>query len=691
MSNLRNFRLAASLALGLAFQTAVWSKPSIQSVNLSPNPLVTGLSFSIAVTASPDATQATAFFDFSPGQAPALAILLTKQGQTFTGSGVVPDNLRLRTNKDESRLKILLLDARGQKDEEVFHLDVTDPTVFATFSGGILTVSGDNQDNVLTVSRDTAGMILAFSNGTALAITGGVPTVVNTTLIRMLGLKGNDTLLLDDGNGPMPSANLIGGDGDDTLTGSRSVDDLDGGPGNDTLNGRDGDDHLVGGPGNDTLIGGRGEDQIFGGGGDDQVVWNPGDGNDLVEGENGTDTLVFNGANISEIVDISPNGQRLRFFRNVANITMDCDGIERVVFRALGGSDQVTVNDLTGTQVVNVLVDLTSSTGTGDGLPDTVIVNGTGTNDFITVTSSTNRIDVLGLAASVTVVGGEQDKDELIINALAGEDMVDASAVRAGEIDITLNGGDGKDLLIGGNGNDLLIGGRGDDTEFGGAGDDTSLWNPGDGNDTVEGQAGLDTLLFNGANIAEQVELSANGQRLRFTRNIGSIVMDCSGVEAVLFNATGGADLITINDLSGTDVSRIDLNLKSPPDSDNGDNSVDSIVIKGTTGDDVIVVTGSPATGVTVQGLAATVNIIGSEPALDQLRIDALSGDDAVQASSLEAGVINLTADGGPGDDILVGSPGDDVLIGGDDDDVLIGGDGADVLDGGPGNNVVIQ
>ena len=281
----------------------------------------------------------------------------------------------------------------------------------------------------------------------------------------------------------------------------------------------------------------------------------PGDGNDLVEGENGADTLVFNGANISEIVDISPNGQRLRFFRNVANITMDCDGIERVVFRALGGSDQVTVNDLTGTQVANVLVDLTSSTGTGDGLPGTVIVNGTGTNDFITVTSSTNRVDVLGLAASVTVVGGEQDKDELIINALAGEDMVDASGVQAGEIDLTLNGGDGKDLLIGGNGNDLLIGGRGDDTEFGGAGDDTSLWNPGDGNDTVEGQAGLDTLLFNGANIAEQVELSANGQRLRFTRNIASIVMDCSGVEAVLFNATGGADLITINDLSGTDVS----------------------------------------------------------------------------------------------------------------------------------------
>ena len=50
-----------------------------------------------------------------------------------------------------------------------------------------------------------------------------------------------------------------------------------------------------------------------------------------------------------------------------------------------------------------------------------------------------------------------------------------------------------------------------------------------------------------------------------------------------------------------------------------------------------------------------------------------------------------LTADGGDGDDVLVGSPGNDTLLGGAGDDVLVGGAGQDVLDGGPGSNVVIQ
>ena len=47
-----------------------------------------------------------------------------------------------------------------------------------------------------------------------------------------------------------------------------------------------------------------------------------------------------------------------------------------------------------------------------------------------------------------------------------------------------------------------------------GAGDDTFVWNPGDGSDTVEGQAGTDTLQFNGANINENINISANGGRV---------------------------------------------------------------------------------------------------------------------------------------------------------------------------------
>ena len=90
-------------------------------------------------------------------------------------------------------------------------------------------------------------------------------------------------------------------------------------------------------------------------------------------------------------------------------------------------------------------------------------------------------------------------------------------------------------------------------------------------------------------------------------------------------------------------------------------------------------------------GLAATVHITNAEPVNDTLTINALAGDDVVEASRLGSTSVVLTLDGGAGDDVLLGSDGNDVLIGREGDDVLLGGPGLDVLDGGPGDNVLIQ
>ena len=109
-------------------------------------------------------------------------------------------------------------------------------------------------------------------------------------------------------------------------------------------------------------------------------------------------------------------------------------------------------------------------------------------------------------------------------------------------------------MLLGGDGNDFIDGNQGNDAAFLGAGDDVFQWDPGDGSDTVEGQDGTDTMLFNGANIDEIFDVSANGGRVRFTRNIGNIVMDLNDVERIDLNALGGADTVTVNDLSGTDL-----------------------------------------------------------------------------------------------------------------------------------------
>src|SRR5205085_4615249 len=124
---------------------------------------------------------------------------------------------------------------------------------------------------------------------------------------------------------------------------------VDGGTGNDTITGGDGADFLIGGDGNDLINGGRGNDVALMGAGDDVFVWNPGDGSDIVEGQAGNDAMVFNGANIAEKFDVSANGVRVRFTRDVANITMDLDGAHRIDPNALGGPDPATANDLTGT------------------------------------------------------------------------------------------------------------------------------------------------------------------------------------------------------------------------------------------------------------------------------------------------------------------------------------------------------
>ena len=218
---------------------------------------------------------------------------------------------------------------------------------------------------------------------------------------------------------------------------------------------------LIGGDGNDFVDGNQGSDIAFLGAGNDTFQWDPGDGSDIVEGQDGTDTLLFNGANIGEKIDISANGSRARLFRDVGNVTMDLGGIEHIQLNMLGGPDTITVNDLSGTDTSQVNIDLSApaGSGTGDGAADTVITNGTANNDQISVATSGNSIVVKGLAAQVTVSGAELANDSLVVNGLAGDDTINASKLNAGQINLTINGGAGDDTIIGSEGDDVVIGG----------------------------------------------------------------------------------------------------------------------------------------------------------------------------------------------------------------------------------------
>jgi len=487
--------------------------------------------------------------------------------------------------------------------------------------------------------------------------------------------------------------------GDDVITAGNGLAGhihltLDGGAGNDTITGGDGDDTLIGGAGKDVVIGGRGSDTALLGAGDDTFIWNPGDGSDIVEGQGGTDTLVFNGANIAENIAISANGTRASFTRDVANITMDLNGVETIRFNALGGTDHIVVNDLTSTDVKRVDIDLAATLGgtTPDGQLDTVTVKGTGAADHITITASGPVVTVSGLSAVVTVDNPDAT-DQLSVVGGAGDDTIDASALAAGTISLILHGGAGDDTLIGSqgadtlfgdDGNDVVIGGRGNDAALMGNGDDTFIWNPGDGSDIVEGQAGTDTLLFNGANIGENIDLSANGTRVRFFRDVGNVGMDVNGVEHIHFNALGGADNINVGDLTGTGVTQVDIDLAATPGGAVGDGQQDIVTVLGTPGADQITVSAAGST-VSVSGLSELVNINHAEPG-DILTILGGTGDDTIDASSVPAGDITLSLHGGPGNDVIRGSQGDDFVSGGTGNDTALLGDGNDMFTWNPGD-----
>jgi len=203
----------------------------------------------------------------------------------------------------------------------------------------------------------------------------------------------------------------------------------------------------------------------------------------------------------------------------------------------------------------------------------------------------------------------------------------------------TLLGGSGAEVFYGGRGDDVVDGNGGADTAFLGKGDDTFVWDPGDASDIVEGESGSDAMVFNGSGGDEIMAATADGGRVLFTRNLGSIVMDLDGVEVIDVRALGGTDTVSVNDVGGTDLERVDVDLAAALGGSTADGKADTVTVIGTKGDDPIA---ADATGaaVEVSGLAAFVRITHADAASDMLVIDTLAGNDTVTLDPALAGLI---------------------------------------------------
>jgi len=235
--------------------------------------------------------------------------------------------------------------------------------------------------------------------------------------------------------------------------------------------------------------------------------------------------------------------------------------------------------------------------------------------------------------------------DQFRVDQANGTFADEALTVDGGNGDDTLDGGDGVELFIGGNGRDSVDGNRGNDTALLGNGRDSFRWDPGDGSDVVEGDNGTDTLDFNGAGADEIMSLSPNGERTLFLRNVGTIRMDMNGVERLDLTALGGADTVTINDMSGTDFRRADVDLSGP--AGGADGVADVVTVKGTERADNIRVRTAGAR-ITVHGLRTETVVAGGEP-IDLLQIDALGGDDKVSIDPAVSALVGVGVNLGAG------------------------------------------
>jgi Ca2+-binding RTX toxin-like protein len=516
---------------------------------------------------------------------------------------------------------------------------------------------------------------------------------------------------------------LIGGNGDDNLQGGDQDDIVFSLNGDDTVLGGAGTDVIFAGRGDDTVVGQTGNDAAFLGSGHDRFIWNNGDGSDFIDGGNGYDTTQVNGADgAGDEFDLrEENGQAIFNRLNLGQFTLTNESIEQFEINGQGGDDSLTVGDLTGSDVEKVvfsggagndILDARESSttikargGSGDdlllggaaadtfwaGAGNDVVVgqrgddtaylgkgddrfiwnNGDG-SDFINGgagfdVTQVNGADGAGDEFDLSQVDGQaifnrlnlglftltnegieqfeingqggddsftvgdltgSDVEKVVFSGGDGNDVLDA---RESSTTIEALGGDGDDLLLGGSaidtffagaGNDVVVGQRGDDIADLGDGDDRFIWNNGDGSDFINGGLGFDVTQVNGADGAgDEFDLSQVNGQAIFNR-----------LNLGLFTLTN--------------------------------EGIEQFEINGQGGDDSFTVG----------------DLTGSE--VQSVLFSGGDGNDFLNASGTFTPV---TADGGNGDDILIGGAGDDILIGGNGADLLIGGAGSDILIGGNG------
>lgn len=326
-----------------------------------------------------------------------------------------------------------------------------------------------------------------------------------STATRNIELRGGD--LNDWFEGSDWRDTFIGGAGDDTLRGGNGDDSLVGGNGADSLEGAGNNDTIVGGAGNDTIMAGFQNDLI-----------DAGSGENSVNGEQGSDTLVFQGTFDDYTVDYDARTDVYTITRKEtppgaeAEVTR-ASGIETLRFQtAAGGIEDIVLGAGRGQSGRIFMAASSEISGTDSNdvvfLPDAAPngtpfrIDGKGGTDVVDIAApgsafrlawSNGKLVVAGSAGTLAELTNVETVrfDDKQVNVIVVPDSTAALAAQ------TLMGTQQDDFIVG-NANNFnnpnSPTGADRETIFGGAGNDT-IFGRG-GTDELYGGAGNDVFVF---------------------------------------------------------------------------------------------------------------------------------------------------------------------------------------------------
>ena len=560
--------------------------------------------------------------------------------------------------------------------------------------------------------------------------------------------------------------NVIGGSGDDTITGDKTSNFFRGGAGNDALDGAAGVDtadysdktvsvavalanstavdvlvdgvvedslrsieNVVGGSGNDILSGDSLVNRLEGGAGND--ILKGGNGKDILDGGTGSDTVDYSDKIVTVTLTLSGESP------SVVRINKSSEDTISNFENAIGGSG----NDLlTGDGLVNRL-----EGGAGDD-----VLKGAGDNDVLDGGDGIDTADYSDKTVAVSVALAGATPVSVLVNGVAEDTISNVESVIGGSANDTLTGDALANRFLGGAGNDRLEGGDGIDTAdysdkttsvvvtlagatpvtvtvggvaedtisnieniIGGSGRDTLIGDAlanrldgglgndlligGLGSDLLDGGIGADTADYSDRTAALSVTL--NGATLAAVKVAGLVEDTLRNVEYIIGGS--GNDTLIGDDLANRFESGAgDDFLRGGGGADfmDGGAGIDTVDYSDKTVSVALTLAGSGLSTVTVDGVAEDTvrnieNVIGGSGN------DTLTG--STGANRIVGGLGNDTMDGGAGIDTLdysdkttsvvltlAGSTFTGVTVGGVAEDTIrnfenvIGGTGSDTLTG---------